>query len=326
MKSSYKRSEIIGAILDAISAGAKTRSEIADGVSGKLLRTKKDKSLNGKFNTLRVEALVLLDELVRKKTVTLSPDGTYALREGKAMALRQQSCEEELLKLLSRESKNREQIKKALTLTFGTQKTASRRDDNMLSELITDTIKRLSRLSVIEYVGGKYRIPEKKSAMADNLIEIAALKADFLTLLHSRGGEFFEYYFMNLISKYLKSTGLRVSECTVSGGAADGGIDGIIRTVDSLGFRECIMVQTKNRNEHTSEIDVRGFWGAVCAAGGSRGIFVTTSSFHPVAEQFIKGIDNCVGIDGDAIFALAKELEYGICHTDDKIMIDTDVI
>ena len=293
MKSSYKRSEIIGAILDAISAGAKTRSEIADGVSGKLLRTKKDKSLNGKFNTLRVEALVLLDELVRKKTVTLSPDDTYALREGKAMALRQQSCEEELLKLLSRESKNREQIKKALTLTFGTQKTASRRDDNMLSELITDTIKRLSRLGVIEYVGGKYRIPEKKSAMADNLIEIA---------------------------------GLRVSECTVSGGAADGGIDGIIRTVDSLGFRECIMVQTKNRNEHTSEIDVRGFWGAVCAAGGSRGIFVTTSSFHPVAEQFIKGIDNCVGIDGDAIFALAKELEYGICHTDDKIMIDTDVI
>ena len=326
MKSSFMQGEIIGAILDTVAKKQKTRVEIADAVAKKLLSDKRDGDLNGSFNTLRVEIFVLLDELVRKQTVALLKDGTYTLREGKKNALRKQSCEEELLKLLSGGALNKEQIKSSLAEIFETQKTATKRDDNTLHNLISDTLKRLSKIGVIEFSGGKYRIVERKSAMADNLIEIASLKADFLTLLHSRGGEFFEYYFMNLLSKYLKKSGIRVNECTVSGGADDGGIDGIIKTTDALGFREIIMVQTKNRTEPTSELDVRGFWGAVSAMGGTRGVYATTASFYPTAEKFIDGLDNCIAIDGDEIFALAKELEYGIKNTNDTLTVDTEVI
>ena len=99
------------------------------------------------------------------------------------------------------------------------------------------------------------------------------------------------------------------------------------RIEDSLGFRETVMVQTKNRLDFSTETDVRGFYGAVCAAQGSRGIFATTSDFYASAKKFLDGIDNCVGVNGTMLFDMATEASYGIKKTKGgRLVIDLDVI
>ena len=131
---------------------------------------------------------------------------------------------------------------------------------------------------------------------------------------------------MNLLEKYVKSFGKTViSNCT-TGGSTDGGIDGIMETVDSLGFRETVMVQTKNRSEPINETVARGFYGAVCARQGSRGILVTSSEFHPQAKEFLESIDNCVGVDGDKLFEMAVKTHYGIKKHDNTLTVDQKII
>ena len=99
-----------------------------------------------------------------------------------------------------------------------------------------------------------------------------------------------------------------------------------METSDPLGFRETIMVQTKNRIESTNETTVRGFYGAVCARQGSRGIFVTSSDFHPSAKAFLDGIDNCVGVDGDKLFEMACLTHYGVKKSGSELTVDDKII
>ncbi|MBO5101060.1 MAG: restriction endonuclease, partial [Clostridia bacterium] len=68
--------------------------------------------------------------------------------------------------------------------------------------------------------------------------------------------------------------------------------------------------------------EVRGFYGAVCAKRGSRGIFATTSDFHTSAKDFINGLDDLVGINGDRVFALSIECAHGIKKVGEKLEID----
>jgi len=86
------------------------------------------------------------------------------------------------------------------------------------------------------------------------------------------------------------------------------------------------MVQTKNRTDTTNETTVRGFYGAVCARQGSRGIFVTSSDFHYSAKAFLDSIDNCVGIDGDGIFKMAVETRYGIKKVGSELTVDEKIL
>ena len=110
------------------------------------------------------------------------------------------------------------------------------------------------------------------------------------------------------------------------GGSEDGGIDILLETIDGLGFYEKIMVQTKCR-DHASitETEVRGFYGSLNVLGGSRGIFITSTDFHPGAKKLLDSIDNCIGIDGDTLFELIKKTEYGICKVKNGYTFDTSV-
>ena len=106
----------------------------------------------------------------------------------------------------------------------------------------------------------------------------------------------------------------------------DGGIDGIIKTVDYLGFRETVLIQAKNRTDLTVETTARGFLGAVYANGGNKGIFATTSDFHPAAKLFLNGIDNCVGLNGEDIFKMACAYTYGIKKKSGKLVVDNKIL
>ena len=75
-----------------------------------------------------------------------------------------------------------------------------------------------------------------------------------------------------------------------------------------------------------SSVNKQFFYGAVCAAQGSRGIFATTSDFHPMAKKLLESIDNCVGVNGEKIFMMAIECQYGTRRRGGKYYIDTKIL
>jgi restriction endonuclease Mrr len=131
---------------------------------------------------------------------------------------------------------------------------------------------------------------------------------------------------MNLLEKYVTLHGKTATQNTTVGGSEDGGIDGILVTKDCLGFEERVLVQTKNRRMTFAEREIRGFYGALRAARGSRGIFATTGSFHDGAIRFLDSLPDLIGIDGYRLFEMAKETLYGIKKCGGKLAVDDKVI
>ena len=109
-------------------------------------------------------------------------------------------------------------------------------------------------------------------------------------------------------------------------GHGDGGIDGMIHTTDDLGYRETILMQMKNRHAVMTAKDVREFYGAVCAENGSRGIFITLSSFHPEAQKLLDKVDNLTGVNGDKLFEIAKRCRLGLVEKDGRLCIDEELL
>lgn len=319
---------IYSAILDVLENGPKSRRELINaGIDAFSLTAKElsDNSTNARLNVIRSMCGTVINEMHSRAMISRDKDFLYHKKTEKPIAIRMERCEEEILKILRESSKTRAEIKDYLIQYFGTDDTPSPSDDNKLLTFMGQILKNLVNEGLIDFDGSVYRIVPARTALVKSREEILSLKSDFLGLIHSKGGEFFENYFMNLLSKYLIRSGKTVTESYVTGGSADGGIDGIAKTVDSLGFKETIMVQTKNRIELTVETDVRAFYGAVCAAQGSRGIFATTSNFHPMAKKLLESIDNCVGITGEKIFTMAVDTAYGLKRVEDKLVIDTEV-
>lgn len=316
-------------LIDLLEESPKTRRQLIDAYIETLNLSRAealDKSTSGTANVKRSFAGMAINEMLRKGIVTKSEDGIYTAHEQKPVVIRNERCEQEILSMLTISPSTKTKIKNALIKIFGTDKTVTDRDDNKLSSAVSEILRRLTREGVIVSDGTSYSLPEKIESKIDDINGILKLKEKFLTTLYKKGGEFFEFYFMTLLEKYLTKHHKRVTSNTVTAGAMDGGIDGIIETTDPLGFRETIMVQTKNRSDVTNETDIRGFYGAVCARQGSRGIFATTSGFHYAATAFLDGIDNCVGVDGNMIFKMATETLYGIKKHGDALCVDEKIL
>lgn len=321
--------KIYRSVIDSLELGRLSRRELIFSVidAFNLSDTERaDDSMNGRLNTLRSRIGIVINDMEAKDFIKREPSGLYYKVEEKDVLIRAEECEKEILNVLNAAPKSKQQLKEALVSFFGTDATPSQRDDNKLFTYMGQILKRLVGEGILDFDGATYSVAPEKSAYIENRQEVLGLKTAFLKKVHSRGGEFFEHYFMNLIAKYLALKGKNVIESHVTGGSDDGGIDGIVRTIDSLGFRETIMVQTKNRIDVSTETDVRGFYGAVCAQQGSRGIFVTSSDFHPMAVKFLDSIDNCVGVNGNKIFSMATETGYGIISNGTKLTIDNEII
>ena len=75
-------------------------------------------------------------------------------------------------------------------------------------------------------------------------------------------------------------------------------------------------MQAKVRtNNQVTLKEVREFYGAVNVLGGTRGIYITSSTFHESAQKLLDSVGNCVGIDGDKLFELIEKTGYGITKT-----------
>lgn len=282
-----------------------------------------DKSPNGTLNVARSIAGLELSSLVAEGAVT-EEYGEFLLVKEVPVVVQEEKCEKEMLSLLSKTSLGKSQLFEQLEKSLGTDKTLTRTDDSNLRSIAGTILKRLQERGVIACAGGKYFVSEQTATSFDFTPSgELALKKAFLKKLYSMGGAFFERYFMNLLDIYYRAQGKKIKTCKVLGGSSDGGIDGIIETEDSLGFREQIMVQTKCRNQtHATEKEVREFYGAVRAKKGSRGIFATTATFHYGAKEWISKLDDLIGVDGDKLFLLALSAKYGIKKTKNGYILD----
>ena len=285
-----------------------------------------DHSTSGRVNIERSIAGSAINEMRSKGIIEKNADRLYFASEQKPVVIRNEKCESEILKLLSTKPHTKNEIRQNLARVFGTDKTVTEKDDNKLFAYISEALRRMTNEETLTYDKKYYSLSKKVTARIDDINNLLTLKGVFLTRIHRKGGEFFETYFMTLLEKYVTLHGKTVTSNTTTGGSMDGGIDGILETVDTLGFRETIMVQTKNRLESTNETTVRGFYGAVCARQGTRGIFATSSDFHYAAKTFLDSIDNCVGVDGDKIFEMALETRYGIKKCGAELSVDDKII
>ena len=275
---------------------------------------------------LRGTVGTVINDMHAAGVIAIDKNGRYYAVTTRPVMIRVERCEREILKALSERPYLKSDLRERLKGVFGTNKTATSTDDDILSTYVGQLLKKLTLAGVIRLVGNEYSLSEAVSARADDMNQMLTLKAEFISRLHSKGGEFFENYFMQLLGKYMKKQGKKVHECYVTGGSSDGGIDGVIKTEDSLGFKETIMVQTKNRIEIATETDVRGFYGAVCARRGSRGMYVISSDFHDGAEKFLAELDDCVGVNGQKLFSMAIECQYGIKRKNGRLLVDSTIL
>ena len=99
----------------------------------------------------------------------------------------------------------------------------------------------------------------------------------------------------------------------VTGRSGDGGIDGTIWE-DALGLDE-VYVQAKKYapGNAVGEGDLRNFAGAIDAAGTTKGVFVTTSSFTALATEYVRlSPKRIVLIDGQELARLLVSHDVGV--------------
>lgn len=318
--------KIYKTVLDVLSGGAVSHKKLIEDVIVKLYGDVPNAGGPvGEFTAIRGLVGSVIAEM-KRGGVIFEEEGLCTSGEITPMAIRMESCEAEILSLLSSAPKTKQQIRSHLVNVYRTNETPSKQDDALLFNYIGQILRKLIAEQTVLLEDGRYSLCKETKANIDDINSMLKLKSAFISRIHHKGGEFFEHYIMTLLEKHQTKYGKTVVECRTTGGSSDGGIDGIIKTIDPLGFKETTMIQAKNRTDITTETVVRGFYGAVCALGGSRGIFATTSDFHPSAKIFLTGIDNCVGINGDDIFNMACECLWGIRKKSGELVIDNKIL
>lgn len=305
------------------------RSEILEGVLPQLglsERAMRNVSPGGKANTYRSYIGSVLTDMTAAGTVKQVGKG-YFLAEDAPILVRTAQCHAPILALLAKGPMRKSEIFIALEAHFGTDKTATATDDGILRSSAGSALSELVRGGSVSVNEGIYRLRVRPLARRDTLpMPEAEFKKAFLSRIHERGGTFFEDFLAGALEKYFLVSGREVLSCEVKGGSTDGGVDIVLETKDALGFFDKVMVQAKCRESaQVTEKEVREFFGAMTAQGGTRGIYATTSTFHPGAKRFLDSIAHCVGIDGDMVFEIAKKTAYGMRCTKQGYSLDPNI-
>ncbi len=325
------KEKCVSAILEFIKTNdVATRNEIIEGAMLLYGLTPKEAEGTGpksKGGLIRSYMGTAFNDLVNKKSIKRYGRG-YVLSKEELVIVKEEHCETQIIKLLHTRPYSKTELYIELDKHFGTLKTASTRDDNNLHSMAGNVLMNLLDNNRIELVGGRYR--EKSFLMVDEASNIPlpeeAFKEKLFKRLWNMGGKYFESFCANVLEKYFSMTGQFVIFCDITGGSDDGGIDVVLETIDGLGFYEKIMVQTKCRDKaQINEKEIREFYGALNVQNGTRGLYITTTSYHYGAKKLLDSIDNCVGIDGDKLFELIKKTEYGICKTKNGYTLDTAI-
>ena len=325
------RKKAVSAIVEyLVNVESATRQELIEGALLKYGLKEcevNDPSPRGKGCVVKSYLSTAINDLLNKKDIKREGD-RYSLAKEEFIIVSEDLAEGEIKRFLTGKLRTKKDIFAHLEAFFGTDATLSTKDDFSLRSIAGNVLINLENLGEIELVDGKYTTKSEltktlklATPMAEN-----EFKPVFFKNLWLRGGSFFEGFVANLLEKYYTLSGKLVTYCEVSGGSDDGGIDVVLEIVDYLGFVEKIKVQTKNRDRAlVNEKEVREFYGAMNAQRGTRGIYVTTTTFHPSAEDFIDSVDDLAGIDGEKLFELVKRTHYGIVKSSEGYTFDSEI-
>ncbi len=305
-----------------------TRTELIEGaLSGYGLSKSEleDYSPKSKASVIRSYLSTALNDLINKHDIKRTGD-LYSLTKEELVIIREDEARSEILDIISEGAYTKEDIYSQLESRFGTDKTLSYKDDYSLRTIAGGILAELVSEGEVELNQSKYIPKSSDDGLYDNPLPENEFKPKFFKRLWLMGGKNFEIFVANLLEKYYTMAGQMVAYCDITGGSDDGGIDIVLQTVDYLGFSEKIVAQTKCRDRaHITEKEVREFYGAMNAVGGTRGIYVTTTYFHSSAEYFLDSASDLVGIDGDKLFELIKKTGYGIKVCDGGYTFDTAI-
>ena len=291
----------------------------------------KDKSPESVSTKAKTFVGMIISNLINDGHLYLSEGKKLGLAKDLEIIIKEENTEKFIIQLLkSRKIMSKQEIFKEAEKFFGTDKTPSDSDDISLRRMAGYILAKLVREKILIKTAAGYSLPDflgypntemgtwlYKAENGGNLDEC------FLRAVNLKGGEFFEYFAVKILEKLFLMENKEYLKSEVTGGANDGGLDGIIETSDELGFKELILIQTKNRKSiAVTTKEVREFYGAMCAEKGTRGIFLTTSYFHRDALKFLAKTDDLVGIDGKKFVEIAKYCEMGIKEDHGKYKID----
>ncbi len=263
---------------------------------------------------LSVYIATLLQEAVTEESVSREGE-LYRLGRLATLSFSREAVEKEIHSLLLAGKRTKRQIFSHLASVFSVEKTEARKDDLSLLSLAGQLLKEKVAAGDVWQKDGVFSIA---ACTLNRPLTKDELFSAIFSLLYERGGAFFEKFTCGLLEKFFRQSGKRILRCEVSGGSDDGGIDCLIDTEDALGFIEYHVIQTKcRRSMHVTEKEIREFFGAMNIKSGTRGLFVTTSTFHPAAKTLLNTLPDCVGLDGDALCRLMERCHYGFLENRD---------
>lgn len=226
-----------------------------------------------------------------------------------------------IIELLKDRAMTSKEITSETLSYFGADRTLSHSDDENISETVNRLLPELTRRGKLRCSYGKY------SRCPDTILikKPKSLFEEFIILLNSKGGEYFENYSAMLLDKYYRLIGMNVGYCNVIGGSDDGGIDVMLTVSDQLGFEDKVVVQCKQKSGSNVTLkELKEFVGAFYVEKGTRGIFMTTSRFHKDAAKLFGELHDIVPIDSGKLFELAKKCCCGIKAENGEYKIDSE--
>ena len=152
---------------------------------------------------------------------------------------------------------------------------------------------------------------------------ILELKKSLLECLAVCGSEFFEEVSVKLICL---AYNVPFEYGAVIGGTDDGGIDGVVRIVDDLGFdKEIIYIQSKCRSKidyYSTATEVREFWGAAGKKEAKKAVFMTNGRMHKDATGEAYGNKSLILVDGEKLAELMIKYNLGVKMINNLPVID----
>ena len=140
------------------------------------------------------------------------------------------------------------------------------------------------------------------------------LADDLLSYVINSNSGFFEKLVVELLVK-MGYGGTQREAARAVGKSGDEGIDGIIDE-DRLGL-DSIYIQAKKWQLGTTvgRPEIQKFVGALHGKRAKRGVFITTTTFSKVAEEYVDSIDTkIVLIDGDRLTDLMIDYDIGVSN------------
>lgn len=324
-KTEYMKTHAAECIFQYLGNNKQTRKNILDNATNQFNKTYDKNIKNIKNNETRSYVGTVLNELISEKDLCYENGLIYKTVED-SIIVDKAKCKSKLLEYLQKKDYTKTELYNLIIKSLGADQTKSLKDDNEIKEYIGQLLTRYVNDEVIELENNKYRFIVPTININSKPLLENEFKKQFLDRLHKNGGSFFERFMANVLEKYFTLTGRTVWDCIVNGGSNDAGIDIKIKLSDDLGFVDEVMVQAKCRAKaQVTENEVRNFYGAINVEKASKGIYVTTSTFHQNADKLLHSLDNCVGIDGNGVFELSRKVLYGMKITRNGFIFDDKV-